>query len=94
MHKNVAFPSTYYQYVKYPLRGGQGTIAAENEPFLSVEAYHAKAQLTRLRVDMAGDEDVLVTVSIRHPIEGFTRLFTIGMRNVKLYHCFKVHKKG
>lgn len=31
MHKNAAVPSTYHQYVKYPLLGAQGTIIADND---------------------------------------------------------------
>lgn len=47
MHKNAAVASTYHQCVKYLLRGVQGTIMADNDPFSTVETYHAESRFYR-----------------------------------------------
>lgn len=41
--KKCDVPSTYHQCVKYPLRGAQGMIPVDDDPFLEVEAYYANA---------------------------------------------------
>lgn len=69
MHKNVAIPSTYHQCIKYPLRGTQGTITADNDPFSTVETYHAESRFYKAnekgKVD---DADVPTTIPVRHPL--------------------------
>lgn len=46
-------------------------------PFSSVEAYHAETEFYKVKgKDVAGDEDVLVTVAIIHLLVGFTRPVT------------------
>lgn len=47
MHKNATKPSTYHQFVKYPLRWAQGTILADNDPFLETEAYMQMPAFTK-----------------------------------------------
>lgn len=63
--------------VKYLLRRGQRTIIVDNDSFWSVEAYHAEAQLYKIRgKEVANEEDVPVRVPIRHLLARFTGLVT------------------
>lgn len=95
MHKNAAVPSTYHQCVKYPLRGVQGTIMADNDPFSTVVTYHAESRLYKAngkgKVD---DADVLTTIPVRYPLAGFTRPITpLECGTVDTYHRFEVLKR-
>lgn len=67
MHKNTIIPFIYDLYVKYPLRGGRGTITTENDPFSSVVAYHVEPRFYKIKDKNMIDDDVLVTVALRHP---------------------------
>lgn len=51
MHKNAKIPSTYHQCLKYPLWRGQGTIAANNDRFLKVEANHVDTRFYKEKID-------------------------------------------
>lgn len=96
MHKNAAVPSTYHQCVKYPLRETQGTITTDNDSFSTIETYHADCQFYKAngkgKVNYA---DVSSTISVRHPLAGFTRPITpLKCGTINAYHRFEVPKKG
>lgn len=66
--------STYHQYVKYLLPGGQRTTNVDSNSFSSANACHAKVQFYKVKGKfMAGDKDVSVKVFIRYLLTGFTR---------------------
>lgn len=45
--------------------------------------------------ELVGDEEVIVSVSTRHPLAGFTKPMTsLECRRIGTYHRFKVSKKG
>lgn len=92
----LSFPPHTIWCIKYPLRGGQGAVTADNDPFLSDEAYHAKARFYMVKgKDMAGDEDVPITGAIRHPLAGLSRLVTLlECRTVQTYHYLEAPRKG
>lgn len=57
--------------------GEQGILTADDDPFSSVKAYHAETRFYKMKgKEVGNDEDVPVTVPIRHPLVGFTRLMT------------------
>lgn len=74
----------------------KGTISADNDPFPSVEAYHAEARFYKMKdIEVANDEDILVTFPIRHPLAGFPRpLTSLECETVNTYHSFEVPNKG
>lgn len=95
MNKNVIVPSIYHRCVRYPLRGGQGTITANNDPFSSAKSYHAEERFYKIKgKHVVDDEDVLVIVMLRHPLVGFTITVTpLEWGTTETYHHFEVLKK-
>lgn len=65
-------------------------------PFSSVEAYHSKHNFIKVKgKELVGDEDVPVSVLIRHPLTGFIRPVTsLECGTIDTYHRFEVPKKG
>lgn len=95
MHANVAIPSTYYQCVKYSLQGAKGTIMTNNDPFSTVEAYHAKPRFYQAKGKRkADDTDVPIMIPIRHPLVDHLSNNSPRMRMMDIYHRFEGSKKG
>lgn len=96
MHKSATVPSTYHYCVKYLLRGAEGIITADNDPFSSIEACYAKFRSYQAKGKGKIDEtDVLVTIPIRHPLVGFTCPITsLECGTIGRHHLFEVPKKG
>lgn len=91
MHKNANVPSTY-NLVKYPLRQGQGILTADNVPFQMPMLIRPKHGSTNAK-DVAGNEDVPVTVALGHPLARFTRPVTpLECERIKTYYHFEVLK--
>lgn len=67
MHKNAAITSTYHQCVKYPLRGAQGTITADNDPLFKAKACYADDRFHIMKghkekiEGVAEDKDIPIT---------------------------------
>lgn len=96
MHKNVAVFSSYHQCVKYPLRGAHGTITTDNDPFSTVETYHAESQFYKANGKRKADQvDIPTTILVKHPLAGFARPITpLECGTIDTYHRFEVPKKG
>lgn len=50
---------------------------ADNDPFSTIETYHAESQFYKANgIGKVDDADGPTTISVRYPLAGFTRLIT------------------
>lgn len=90
MYKNASI----LQCVKYPLCGGQGTIAVNKDPFLDSEAYHAEACFYKPSdKGMAEDEYTLTARASKPPLVELSKaVIQLDYGVVETYHRFEVPK--